>query len=48
LHFPNIKKLTVEEDDAIHAYVIDGAWKAYNEQQKASVGARKNPIPLTK
>jgi len=27
--------LTVEEDDAIHAYVIDGSWKAYNAQQKA-------------
>jgi mono/diheme cytochrome c family protein len=48
LHFPNIKKLTVEEDDAIHAYVIDGAWKAYNEQQKVSVGARENPILPTK
>jgi quinohemoprotein ethanol dehydrogenase len=35
MHFPNIKKLTVEEDDAIHAYVIDGSWKAYNAQQKA-------------
>lgn len=32
-HFPNIKKLTREEADAIHAYVIDGAWRAYNEQQ---------------
>jgi outer membrane protein assembly factor BamB len=36
MQFPNIKKLTVEEDDAIHAYVIDGAWKAYNAQQKVS------------
>ena len=36
MHFPNVKKLTVEENDAIHAYVIDGAWKAYNAQQKAS------------
>jgi quinohemoprotein ethanol dehydrogenase len=35
MHFPNIKKLTVEEDDAIHAYVIEGSWKAYNAQQKA-------------
>lgn len=32
LHFPNIKKLTRQEADAIHAYVIDGAWRAYNEQ----------------
>ncbi len=36
MQFPNIKKLTVEEDDAIHAYVIDGAWKAYNGQQQLS------------
>ena len=36
MQFPNIKKLTVEEDDAIHAYVIDGSWKAYNQQQKTS------------
>jgi quinohemoprotein ethanol dehydrogenase len=34
MQFPNIKKLSAEEADAIHAYVIDGAWKAYNEQQK--------------
>jgi hypothetical protein len=33
LRFPNVKKLTAEEADAIHAYVIDGAWKAYDEQQ---------------
>ena len=32
-HFPNVKKLTRQEADAIHAYVIDGAWRAYNEQQ---------------
>lgn len=36
LQFPNIKKLTVQEDDAIHAYVLDGSWKAYNQQQNAS------------
>ncbi len=35
MKYPNVKKLTVEEDDAIHAYVIDGAWKAYNAQKKA-------------
>jgi quinohemoprotein ethanol dehydrogenase len=33
LHFPNVKRLTAQEADAIHAYVIDGAWKAYNQQQ---------------
>jgi quinohemoprotein ethanol dehydrogenase len=36
MQFPNVKKLTVEDNDAIHAYVIDGAWKAYNAQQRAS------------
>lgn len=36
LHFPNVKRLTAQEADAIHVYVIDGAWKAYNEQQKTS------------
>lgn len=34
LHFPNVKRLTAQEADAIHAYVIDGAWKAYNQQQQ--------------
>jgi PQQ-dependent dehydrogenase (methanol/ethanol family) len=33
--FPNVKKLTRQEADAIHAYVIDGAWRAYNEQQRS-------------
>ncbi len=42
MHFPNVKKLTVEENDAIHAYVIDGAWKAYNAQQKASGDKKGN------
>ena len=36
MQFPNIKKLTVEEDDAIHAYVIDEAWKAYKAQEKGN------------
>jgi mono/diheme cytochrome c family protein len=36
LHFPNVKRLTAHEADAIHAYVIDGAWKAYHEQKKNS------------
>jgi hypothetical protein len=30
--FPNLKR-TVEDADAIHAYVIDQAWKAYNKEQ---------------
>src|SRR6266404_4803278 len=30
--FPNLK-MTVEDADAIHAYVIDQAWKAYNTEQ---------------
>ncbi len=41
LQFPNVKQLTVEEDDAIHAYVIDGSWKAYNAQQNAVAGDKK-------
>jgi quinohemoprotein ethanol dehydrogenase len=40
LQFPNVKKLTVEEDDAIHAYVIEGAWKAYRKQQNG-LGEKK-------
>jgi len=40
LHFPNIKKLTRQEADAIHAYVIDGAWRAYNEQQSSKAQGR--------
>ena len=36
--FPN-EKMTTKEADAVHAYVIDQAWKAYNaEQQKAQAG----------
>ena len=30
--FPNLK-MTLEDADAIHAYVIDQAWKAYKEEQ---------------
>jgi quinohemoprotein ethanol dehydrogenase len=32
--FPNLK-MTVEDADAIHVYVIDQAWKAYNKEQAA-------------
>jgi quinohemoprotein ethanol dehydrogenase len=32
--FPNLK-MTVEDADAIHAYVIDQAWKAYNKERAA-------------
>ena len=31
--FPN-QKMTMADADAIHAYVIDQAWKAYNKEQK--------------
>jgi len=27
------RRMTAEEADAIHAYVIDLSWKAYNEEQ---------------
>jgi hypothetical protein len=29
--FPHMR-MTVEQADAIHAYVIAGAWKAYNRE----------------
>lgn len=33
--FPIVtRKMSVEEADAIHAYVIDQSWKAYNQEQK--------------
>ena len=32
--FPH-DKMTVQDADAIHAYVIDGAWKAYKSEQAA-------------
>jgi quinohemoprotein ethanol dehydrogenase len=32
--FPH-EKMTVQDADAIHAYVIDGAWKAYKSEQAA-------------
>ena len=33
--FPNLK-MTVEDADAIHAYVIDQAWKTYNKEESAA------------
>jgi hypothetical protein len=33
--FPH-EKMTVQDADAIHAYVIDGAWKAYKSEQAAA------------
>jgi quinohemoprotein ethanol dehydrogenase len=35
--FPN-EKMTANDADAIHAYVIDGAWKAYNAEQGKAAG----------
>jgi hypothetical protein len=35
--FPDVKRtMTQTEADAIHAYVIDESWKAYNGQQAKS------------
>ncbi len=34
--FPT-KHMTTKDADAVHAYVIDGAWKAYNEEHKGDV-----------
>lgn len=35
--FPKLH-MTPQQADAIHAYVIDGAWKAYNKEQEPSSG----------
>jgi quinohemoprotein ethanol dehydrogenase len=32
LQYPPVSKLTVQQADAIHAFVIDESWKAYNAQ----------------
>ncbi len=37
--FPNLK-MTQKDSDAIHAYIIEQAWKAYNEEQKKREPAR--------
>lgn len=39
--FPHAK-MTVEDADAIHAYVIDGAWKAYKGEQQKAHSNREN------
>jgi quinohemoprotein ethanol dehydrogenase len=40
--FPLIEtKMTVDEANALHAYIIDLSWKAYNEQQQAKPNATK-------
>ncbi len=39
--FPNMK-MTVQDADAIHAYVIDGAWKLYKGQKTTAHTAREN------
>jgi quinohemoprotein ethanol dehydrogenase len=36
--FPHLR-MTTKQADAIHAYVIDGAWKAYNKEQASGTGA---------
>jgi len=33
--------MTTAQADAIHAYVIDGAWKAYNKERGAVEAGRK-------
>jgi hypothetical protein len=35
-----VAPLTVEEADAIHAYVIDESWRAYREEQERLSGGR--------
>jgi PQQ-dependent dehydrogenase (methanol/ethanol family) len=38
--FPHLH-MTTKQADAIHAYVIDGAWKAYNKEHGAAEAERK-------
>jgi hypothetical protein len=33
--------MTTAQADAIHAYVIDGAWKAYNKEHRSAEAGRK-------
>jgi len=40
--FPH-EKMTVEDADAIHAYVIEGAWKAYNSPPEAVHSRHEKP-----
>jgi quinohemoprotein ethanol dehydrogenase len=39
-HFPDLTALTVEESHAIHAYVIQQSWKAYEEQHRPNAPAK--------
>jgi quinohemoprotein ethanol dehydrogenase len=39
-HFPDLTALTVAESHAIHAYVIQQSWKAYDEQHKQESPAK--------
>jgi quinohemoprotein ethanol dehydrogenase len=39
--FPHMK-MTVEDADAIHAYIIDQAWKAYNGEQENEPSKREH------
>jgi len=39
--FPNMK-MTVQDADAVHAYVIDGAWKLYNGEKQSVHTKREN------
>lgn len=39
-HFPDLTALTVEQSHAIHAYVIQQSWKAYEGQHKLEESAK--------
>jgi quinohemoprotein ethanol dehydrogenase len=39
--FPHMR-MTVQEADAIHAYVVDQAWKAYNAEQQKAQAKKEN------
>jgi quinohemoprotein ethanol dehydrogenase len=42
--FPHLK-MTIQDADAIHAYVIDQSWKAYNEEQKQPQATKRGNEP---
>jgi hypothetical protein len=41
--FPIVmRKMTAQESEAIHAYVIEQSWKAYNAEQSKLGGSKTN------
>lgn len=40
--FPDLTRLTVEESHAIHAYVIQQSWKAYDDQHTPKASTKNS------